>query len=130
MKRKFLRQVAATALAVGVMPALPILTAGQTTPPMGGGYTNVIPIPVDSPRTKAISGALFKPEGVGPFPAVIYMPACDGVDTPVARDFKRRSPTTYSPKASRRSLSTLLPHAVSCTDAAPVTLAPKTPLRR
>lgn len=89
MKRKFLRQVAATALAVGVMPALPILTAGQTTPPMGGGYTNVIPIPVDSPRTKAISGALFKPEGVGPFPAVIYMPACDGVDTPVARDFQK-----------------------------------------
>jgi dienelactone hydrolase len=52
---------------------------------MGGGYTNVIPIPVDNPTTKAISGALFKPEGAGPFPAVIFMPGCGGVDSPPAR---------------------------------------------
>ena len=84
MKRKFLRQVAAIALAVGAMPGLPLLAAGQTTPTMAGGYTNVIAIPVDTPRTKAISGALFKPEGVGPFPAVIVMPGCGGVDTPDA----------------------------------------------
>src|SRR5208337_4028972 len=30
---------------------------------MGGGYTNVIAIPVDDPDTKAIAGALFKPPG-------------------------------------------------------------------
>jgi dienelactone hydrolase len=27
----------------------------------------------------AISGALFKPEGAGPFPAVIVMPGCGGL---------------------------------------------------
>jgi hypothetical protein len=39
---------------------------------MGGGYTNVIPIPIDEPGTKAITGALIKPEGAGPFPAIIH----------------------------------------------------------
>jgi dienelactone hydrolase len=48
---------------------------------MGGGYTNVIPIPVDGdPQVKAIAGAMFKPEGAGPFPAVNYMPGCAGLD--------------------------------------------------
>jgi dienelactone hydrolase len=56
---------------------------------MGGGYTNVIPIPVNEPKTKAISGALFKPEGVGPFPAVIAMPSCGGIDIPIARAFQK-----------------------------------------
>ena len=28
---------------------------------------------------KAIAGALFKPAGAGPFPAVIYMSACGGL---------------------------------------------------
>ena len=45
----------------------------------GGGYTNVIPIPVDDPATKAIAGALFKPDGAGPFPAVVYMSGCEGL---------------------------------------------------
>ena len=43
---------------------------------MGGGYTNVIAIPVDDPDTKAIAGALFRPQGAGPFPAVIYLGYC------------------------------------------------------
>jgi dienelactone hydrolase len=86
MKRRFAAQAAAAGLAAVVLPSL---AAGQAPPPMGGGYTNVIPIPVDNPTTKAISGALFKPEGVGPFPAVIYMPGCNGVDTPVARDWQK-----------------------------------------
>jgi len=53
-------------------------------PPMSGGYTNVIAIPVDDPPIKAVAGALFKPEGAGPFPAVIYMSDCDGVGVPWA----------------------------------------------
>ena len=77
MKRKFLAQAAAAVF-------LPCLAAGQAPPPMGGGYTNVIAIPVDDPKTKAISGALFKPEGAGLFPAVIVMPTCAGVDLPPA----------------------------------------------
>src|SRR5208337_3707294 len=42
----------------------------------GGGYTNVIAIPVDDPDTKAFAGALFRPHGAGPFPAVIYLGYC------------------------------------------------------
>jgi len=52
---------------------------------MGGGYTNVIAIPVDDPDTKAIAGALFKPQGAGPFPAVIYLGFCAGFDEQVER---------------------------------------------
>ncbi len=54
-------------------------------PRMGGGYTNVIAIPVDDPDTKAIAGALFKPQGAGPFPAVIYLGFCAGFDEQVER---------------------------------------------
>jgi dienelactone hydrolase len=80
MKPKFLAGVAAIALAVGLAAVvLPSLVAAQTVPPMGGGYTNVIPIPVDDPTTKAIAGALFKPTGAGPFPAVIYIVDCGGL---------------------------------------------------
>jgi hypothetical protein len=82
MKRKFLTQVAATALAVGATSGLPSLAAGQTTPPMSGGYKDVIPIPVDDPTTKAIAGALFKPSGTGPFPIVVYMSGCSGPTYP------------------------------------------------
>jgi dienelactone hydrolase len=76
MKRRLLVLVAATALAVGATPVLPSLAAAQTSPPMSGGFTNVIPIPVDDPETKAIAGALLKPEGAGPFPAVVNMIGC------------------------------------------------------
>jgi dienelactone hydrolase len=68
-----------TALAVGATLGVSIPAAAQTAPPMGGGYTNVIPIPVDDPTTKAIAGALFKPTGTGPFPAVVYISGCNGV---------------------------------------------------
>jgi hypothetical protein len=76
MKRKLLAQAAATGLAVVVLPSL---AAGQEPPPMGFGYTDVIPIPLDDPTTKAIAGALFKPPGAGPFPAVAYMVNCGGL---------------------------------------------------
>jgi dienelactone hydrolase len=79
MKCNFLAQVAATALAVGATSVLPSLAPAQTSPPMGGGYKDVIPIPVDDPTTKAIAGALFKPAGKGPFPVVVYMSGCYGL---------------------------------------------------
>jgi hypothetical protein len=49
------------ALALGGIIVFPSLASSQTAPPMGGGYKDVIPIPVDDPATKAIAGALFKP---------------------------------------------------------------------
>ena len=74
MKRKVLMTAAAAAIAAGGV-FLPPLLAAQA-PLISGGYTNVIPIPIDEPGTKAISGALFRPEGAGPFPAIIYLGGC------------------------------------------------------
>jgi dienelactone hydrolase len=51
-------------------------------PPIGGGYTNAISIPVNDPSVKEIAGALFKPQGTGPFPALVYMPPCGGPNNP------------------------------------------------
>ena len=67
------------ALALGSVMFLPSFAHSQTVPPMGGGYKDVIPIPVDDPTTKAIAGALFKPAGPGPFPVVVYMSGCYGL---------------------------------------------------
>ena len=62
MKRHFLALVAATALAFGAAVALPSFAAAQTSPPMGGGYREVSPIPVDDPTTKvAGQNALVEP---------------------------------------------------------------------
>jgi dienelactone hydrolase len=82
MKRNALGFVEAVATAVGATVGVSSLAAGQATPTMSGGYTNVIAIPVDDPTTKAIAGALLKPEGAGPFPAVVYMPGCAGLHGP------------------------------------------------
>src|SRR5262249_50719898 len=60
-------------------------TRDQTPPPIGGGYTNVTAIPVNDPAIKAISGALFKPAGAGPFPVAVYMVGCGGIDSPLLR---------------------------------------------
>ena len=65
---------------------------------MGGGYTNVIPIPVVDPVTKAIAGALFKPAGAGPFAAVVYMPGCDGVGTPWGMALQKGLADRYTTK--------------------------------
>jgi hypothetical protein len=75
-KRDALTVVAAIIGAAGVMFALPSLAADA--PAMGGGYTNVIPIPVSDPSVKEIAGALLKPQGAGPFPAIVYMPPVAG----------------------------------------------------
>jgi dienelactone hydrolase len=78
-KQHLLITVAGVAVAAGA--ALPSAAAAQA-PPMGGAYKDVIAIPVDEPNVKAIAGALFEPEGVGPFPAVIYLGECSGLDFP------------------------------------------------
>jgi dienelactone hydrolase len=71
--------LASVTVAISATLGVSTLAAAQTAPPMGGGYTNVIPIPVGDPTTKAIAGALFKPTGTGPFPAVVYIGGCNGV---------------------------------------------------
>src|SRR5271166_1684655 len=81
VKSHLLITVAAVAVAAGAMVALSSVSAAQT-PPMAGGYKDVIAIPVDDPNVKAIAGALFKPQGAGPFPAIIYMNSCSGLDYP------------------------------------------------
>jgi dienelactone hydrolase len=82
MKRNFSTPVAARALTAGAIVFLPTIGAAQTAPPLGGGYTKAIAIPVDDPNTKNIAGALFKPAGAGPFPAVVYMSGCYGLNSP------------------------------------------------
>jgi dienelactone hydrolase len=77
MRSIFLASVAA--VAVGATLGVSILAAAETALPIGGGYTNAIPIPVEDPTTKAIAGALFKPTGAGPFPAVILIGGCNAV---------------------------------------------------
>ena len=89
MKHHFLITVAGVAITAGGMIALPSVSAAQA-PPMSGGYSNVIPIPVDDLSVKAIAGALFKPAGAGPFPAVVYRSGCGGLGGPGVRLRLRR----------------------------------------
>jgi dienelactone hydrolase len=56
---------------------------------MGGGYTNVLPIPVDDPDVRNIAGAWFKPDGPGPFPVVIYMGGCAGLSAPAEKPLQQ-----------------------------------------
>ena len=81
MKYHQLITMAAMAIAANALVAVTGF-ANEAPPPMGGpylGYKDAIRIPVDDPKTEAIFGALFKPDGAGPFPAVVYMPVCGGV---------------------------------------------------
>ncbi len=80
MKARYI--VSLTSLALLGATLFPQLLQAADAPPMGGGYKNVIPIPVNDPAVKAIAGALFKPEGAGPFPAVVYMSGCNGLNFP------------------------------------------------
>jgi hypothetical protein len=80
MHGNFLTSV--TALAVSATFCVSTFAAAQTAPPMGGGYKDVIPIPIDDPNIKAIAGSLFKPAGAGPFPGVVYMSGCAGLSPP------------------------------------------------
>ena len=65
------------------------LAVAQTGPPIGGKYTNAIAIPVDDPTIKNISGALFQPPGAGPFPAVVYMSGCIGLNYPPEMELEK-----------------------------------------
>jgi hypothetical protein len=85
VKRKFLESLVVVALTMTLMVAVPSVSVGQTPPLIGGGYTDVTTIPVNDPAIKAIGGALFKPAGAGPFPAVVYMTVCGGIDGPLPR---------------------------------------------
>ncbi len=87
MQGSFLMSV--TAVAVSATLGVSTLATAQTAPPIGGGYTNAIPIPVDDPTTKNIAGALFKPTGAGPFPAVVYMSGCLGLIGPTEMALER-----------------------------------------
>ncbi len=72
MKLSFL----VSALALAIAAASP--SAAQV-PKMAGNFKHVIAIPLNDPGTKAIAGALLKPNGAGPFPAVIYMGTCEDI---------------------------------------------------
>jgi dienelactone hydrolase len=85
VKRKFLESVGVVAFTMTLIFAISSVSMGQSPPPIGGGYTDVTTIPVNDPAIKAISGALFKPAGGGPFPAVVYMTGCGGIDAPLPR---------------------------------------------
>ena len=87
MQGNFLTSV--TAVAVSAMLGVSTLAVAQTAPPIGGEYSNAIAIPVDDPTTKNISGALFKPPGAGPFPAVVYMSGCIGLSYPPEMELER-----------------------------------------
>lgn len=71
----------ATAAAVWTTVAVGSVPPSSVAPPLpaGDGSVEVITIPLDDdPRVKAITGALFEPEGAGPFPAVIHLTGCEG----------------------------------------------------
>jgi dienelactone hydrolase len=88
MKRQLYASIGvATLLAIAV--AFPSVSRGESPPPIGGGYTEVIAIAVNDPAVKAIGAALFKPAGAGAFPAVVYMPGCGGIDSPVNRELQK-----------------------------------------
>ena len=84
MRRRLLLTAAAVAVAPSAIAGFPAQCSAQV-PPMAGGYKDVIAIPVTDPDVKTIAGALFKPEGAGPFPAIIYMNGCGALDYPPDR---------------------------------------------
>ena len=75
MRRSILAFLPAVALMVAAFPSV---ASAQSSPPIGGGYEDVVPIPVDDPNIKTIAGALFKPA----FPGVVFMTGCGGLNPP------------------------------------------------
>ncbi len=88
MRRRLLIAATAVTIAAGAIVILSSISAAQA-PLMSGGYPNVIPIPIDEPGTKAIAGALIKPEGARPFPAIIYLGGCAPVGSPHDADLEK-----------------------------------------
>ena len=95
MKRKFSASVGVIALSTMAMLAFSSMSKAETAPPIGGGYTDAISIPVNDPAIKAISGALTKPAGAGPFPAVVYVSGCGGIDNPADRGEGKAKPARF-----------------------------------
>jgi hypothetical protein len=93
LKQSFLALIGVVALSNAAM--------SQTLPPISGGYTDVISIPVNDPAIKAIAGSLIKPTGAGPFPAVVYMSGCGGIDNGADRVMQKRSLNATSPRGSQ-----------------------------
>jgi dienelactone hydrolase len=89
MKRQFAASMNVALLSAVALLAFPPESRGQTPPPIGGGYTDITPVPVNDPAIKAIGGALFKPVGAGPFPAVVYISGCSGLNSPAEMMLER-----------------------------------------
>jgi dienelactone hydrolase len=98
MKSNVPKSLGLAALWMATVAFLPELRAETTPPPMSGGYTDVIPIPVNDPATKAIAGALLKPSGAGPFPVVVYLSGCQGVDIGADRTIQKTVIEHYKSK--------------------------------
>ncbi|MEJ1935737.1 dienelactone hydrolase family protein [Nostoc sp. NIES-2111] len=82
MRFSIMNAVATVLIGAGGLIVPQVLQAAEA-PQMGGGYTNVVAIPVQDPAAKEIAGVLFKPQGAGPFPAIVYMPTCGGPNFPL-----------------------------------------------
>ncbi len=82
----------ATAAAMWTSVAVGSVPPSSVAPPLpaGDGSVEIISVPLDDdPRVKAITGALFEPEGAGPFPAVIHLTGCDGPNSASAVKLQR-----------------------------------------
>jgi dienelactone hydrolase len=82
--------MAVSAWAVGASLLSTVAQPANQTPPMSGGYSKPIPIPVNDPAVKSIAGALFKPGNAGPFAAVIYLSGCAGLSPAVEVALQRK----------------------------------------
>lgn len=88
--------VALLAWAAGPQESSPGAAVAAETVKMGGGYSHAVKIPVDAANTEFIAAAMFKPEGAGPFPAVIILSGCYGVGPDVG--IVKRINADYLPK--------------------------------
>jgi dienelactone hydrolase len=92
------KSIGLAALWIAATVAYPPELRAEAPTPMGGGYTDVIPIPVNDPAIKAIAGALFKPSGAGAFPVVIYLSGCGGIDNGADRVMQKAVIDHYKSK--------------------------------
>jgi dienelactone hydrolase len=72
---------------------LPIALAACASAPLPSGEpvrmataypAALVNIPVDDAKTKSVAAALFEPRGAGPFPAVVILSGCAGVNADVS----------------------------------------------
>jgi len=77
--------------------AKPLQPPTVETAKMSGGFSPVAQIPVNDSETKYVLGALYEPEGAGPFPAVILLSGCANWDPPWEAAIARRVIADYLP---------------------------------